>query len=67
MAYFDSNGVQIYFEEHGSGEPVVLVHGFASRAENNWGATRWFTALGPHYRVVALDCRGHGKSGKPHD
>ena len=67
MAYFDSKGVQIYFEEHGIGEPVVLVHGFASRAEHNWGATNWFTTLAPHYRVVALDCRGHGKSGKPHD
>ena len=67
MAYFDSNGVQIYFEEHGGGEPVVLVHGFASSAQNNWGATKWFTTLAPHYRVVALDCRGHGKSGKPHD
>jgi pimeloyl-ACP methyl ester carboxylesterase len=67
MAYFDSNGVQIYFEEHGGGEPVVLVHGFASRAEHNWGAMNWFDTLAPHYRVVALDCRGHGKSGKPHD
>jgi pimeloyl-ACP methyl ester carboxylesterase len=67
MAYFDSNGVQIYFEEHGKGEPVVLVHGFASRAEHNWGAMNWFTTLAPHYRVVPLDCRGHGKSGKPHD
>jgi pimeloyl-ACP methyl ester carboxylesterase len=67
MAYFDSNGVQIYFEEHGKGEPVVLVHGFASRAEHNWGAMNWFTTLGAHYRVIALDCRGHGKSGKPHD
>jgi len=64
MAYFDSDGVQIYFEEHGSGDPVVLVHGFASRAEHNWGATNWFTTLAPHYRVVALDCRGHGNSGK---
>jgi pimeloyl-ACP methyl ester carboxylesterase len=67
MAYFDSNGVQIYFEEHGKGEPVVLVHGFASRADHNWGAMNWYTTLSPHYRVVALDCRGHGKSGKPHD
>jgi len=66
MAYFDSNGVQIYFEEHGKGAPVVLVHGFASRADHNWGAD-WFNALAAHYRVVALDCRGHGKSGKPHD
>lgn len=66
-AYFDSNGVQIYFEEHGKGEPVVLVHGFASRADRNWGETNWYTTLAPHYRVVALDCRGHGKSGKPHD
>ena len=66
MAYFDSDGVQIYFEEHGKGEPVVLVHGFASRAEHNWGAG-WFDPLAQHYRVVALDCRGHGKSGKPHD
>jgi pimeloyl-ACP methyl ester carboxylesterase len=67
MAYFDSDGVQIYFEEHGKGEPVVLVHGFASRAEHNWGLTQWYTVLAPHYRVIALDCRGHGKSGKPHD
>jgi pimeloyl-ACP methyl ester carboxylesterase len=67
VAYFDSDGVQIYYEEHGSGEPVVLVHGFASRAEHNWGLTQWYTALAPHYRVIALDCRGHGKSGKPRD
>src|SRR5271156_4115663 len=67
MAYFDSDGVQIYYEEHGSGEPVVLVHGFASRADHNWGITQWYTALAPHYRDVALDCRGHGKSSKPHD
>ncbi len=66
MAYFDSKGVQIYYEEHGKGEPVVLVHGFASRAEHNWGAD-WFDHLGAHYRVVALDCRGHGKSAKPHE
>jgi pimeloyl-ACP methyl ester carboxylesterase len=67
VAYFDSDGVQIYYEEHGTGEPVVLVHGFASRAEHNWGLTGWYMQLSPHYRVVALDCRGHGKSGKPHD
>lgn len=67
MAYFDSHGVKIYYEEHGSGDPVVLVHGFASRSEHNWGITQWYATLSPHYRVIAMDCRGHGKSGKPHD
>ena len=66
MAYFDSDGVQIYYEEHGTGEPVVLVHGFASRGDHNWG-DEWFKHLAQHYRVIALDCRGHGKSAKPHD
>jgi pimeloyl-ACP methyl ester carboxylesterase len=66
MAYFDSNGVQIHFEEQGSGEAVVLVHGFASRAEHSW-AGDWIPTLARDYRVIALDCRGHGQSGKPHD
>jgi len=65
MAYFDSDGVQIYFEERGKGDPVVLVHGFASRSDHNWAG--WIDTLARSYRVVALDCRGHGKSGKPHD
>jgi pimeloyl-ACP methyl ester carboxylesterase len=65
MAYFDSDGVQIYFEERGKGDPVVLVHGFASRADHNWAG--WIDTLARDYRVIALDCRGHGKSGKPHD
>ena len=60
MAYFDSKGVQIYYEEHGKGEPIVLVHGFASRADHNWGE-QWFKHLGAHYRVVALDCRDRGR------
>jgi pimeloyl-ACP methyl ester carboxylesterase len=66
MAYFDSSGVQIHFEEQGNGESVVLVHGFASRAEHNWGGG-WIPTLAEHYRIVTLDCRGHGDSGKPHD
>ena len=67
MASFDSNGVNIYFEDRGSGDPVVLVHGFASRAEHNWGITGWYKTLTPSYRVIALDCRGHGASDKPYD
>jgi pimeloyl-ACP methyl ester carboxylesterase len=67
MASFDSNGVKIHFEDLGSGDPVFLVHGFASSARHNWELTGWYKTLTPHYRVVALDCRGHGQSEKPHD
>lgn len=65
MASFDSAGVNIHYEEHGSGDPVVLVHGFASRASHNWELTGWYKALAPQYRVIAMDCRGHGDSAKP--
>ena len=49
--------------------PVVLaVHGFASSAYANWIATGWVRELNrAGYRVLAIDQRGHGRSGKPHD
>jgi len=46
---------------------VVLVHGFASSARNNWLEPGWLSLLSPRYRVVALDQRGHGSSGSRHD
>ncbi|MGN6444647.1 alpha/beta fold hydrolase [Amnibacterium sp.] len=47
---------------------VVAVHGFASSAYANWIATGWVRELNrAGYRVLALDQRGHGDSGKPHD
>src|SRR5271168_5290085 len=64
MPFFDSAGVKIHFHDLGSGEPVVLVHGFASTAEHNWGGTGWITALSAKYRVIAPDVRGHGLSDK---
>lgn len=49
--------------------PVVLaVHGFASSAYANWIATGWVRELDrAGFRVLAIDQRGHGRSGKPHD
>lgn len=67
MAFFDSAGVRIHYEDVGHGEPVTLVHGFASNAQCNWGITGWIKLLSAHYRVLAPDCRGHGASDKPHD
>jgi pimeloyl-ACP methyl ester carboxylesterase len=70
---FDSNGVKIYYVTEGNGEPVVLIHGFMAD-HDMWGKGRFLNSvletkvmatLAKDYRVIALDCRGHGKSGKP--
>jgi pimeloyl-ACP methyl ester carboxylesterase len=64
---FDSSGVPIHYQVFGEGEPMVLVHGFASSIGGNWAGAGWIETLTPLRQVVALDCRGHGESGKPHD
>lgn len=65
---FDSAGVRIAFDDVGDGPPVVLIHGFASDRTTNWRGPGWYDALvEAGRRVVALDCRGHGASGKPRD
>jgi len=67
---FESDGVRLHYELHGSedGRPIVLVHGFASHYRLNWVGTRWQETL-THagFRIIGLDCRGHGSSEKPHD
>lgn len=66
---FDSNGVRIHYEVNGPerGRPIVLVHGFASDYGLNWVGTRWQETLtGAGFRVIGIDCRGHGHSDKPH-
>lgn len=68
MPGFDSSGVEINYEIEGDGPPIVLVHGFTSSVAGNWRATGILRALTKAGRqVIALDCRGHGLSGKPHD
>jgi pimeloyl-ACP methyl ester carboxylesterase len=66
---FDSNGVRIHYEVNGPehGNPIVLVHGFASDYRLNWVGSRWQETLtGAGFKVIGLDCRGHGHSDKPH-
>jgi pimeloyl-ACP methyl ester carboxylesterase len=68
IASVDSAGVAIHYEVAGEGPPIVLVHGFASSLEASWARTAWIDFLvSQGQTVVALDCRGHGLSGKPHD
>jgi pimeloyl-ACP methyl ester carboxylesterase len=65
--FFDSSGVQIRYIEQGTGEPVVLIHGYASSIERSWIEPGVLPNLARDHRVIAFDLRGHGKSGKPKD
>ena len=62
--FFNSNGVKIRYLMAGKGEPVLLIHPFAASAEIWEPVTK---DLAQNYQVIAMDCRGHGKSEKPHD
>jgi pimeloyl-ACP methyl ester carboxylesterase len=65
MPSFQSGPIDIAYLDEGAGEPIVLVHGFASSKEVNWVAPSWTTTLTrAGRRVIALDNRGHGQSGK---
>src|SRR5262245_42949024 len=65
--FFNSSGVQIRYVDQGSGEPVLLIHGYTLSIETNWIEPRIFQSLAKDHRVIAFDLRGHGKSGKPYD
>jgi pimeloyl-ACP methyl ester carboxylesterase len=68
MPTFTHDDVSIAFLDEGEGEPIVLVHGFASNKEVNWVAPGWVTTLTrAGRRVIALDDRGHGQSEKLYD
>jgi pimeloyl-ACP methyl ester carboxylesterase len=66
---FDSGGVKIRYVTEGKGEAVVLIHGWMGDS-TMWGRDRsGNTKLKgvDGFQLIALDCRGHGKSDKPHD
>ncbi len=68
MQLFQYDGVEIAFLDEGEGDPIVLVHGFASTAEVNWLYPGWIKTLtAAGRRVIALDNRGHGASSKLYD
>ena len=68
MPSFTHDGVEIAFLDEGEGEPIVLIHGFASNKEVNWVGPGWVTTLTrAGRRVIALDNRGHGQSTKLYD
>lgn len=68
MHKFNSSGVEIAFDDEGQGEPILLIHGFASNGRVNWVDTGWVrTLVTGGYRVITIDNRGHGESEKLYD
>ena len=57
--YATLNGVRLYYEEYGAGKPLVLLHGNGGNITYMAPQIEYFA---PKYRVIALDCRGRGKS-----
>lgn len=59
MSYADVNGLRLWYEEHGEGRPLVLLHG-------GYGAVEMFApilpALAQRRRVIAVDLQGHGRT-----
>lgn len=68
-----SDGVRIAFERldpdgPGPAPAILMIHGFGSSRGQNWKSTGWYGALtAAGFALVAMDCRGHGDSGKPHE
>jgi pimeloyl-ACP methyl ester carboxylesterase len=60
MDYAPVNGLKMYYEIHGSGEPVVLLHGAFMTITNNW--TAWIGELSKTRKVIAVEMQGHGRT-----
>ena len=60
--YASANGLRIYFEEHGTGHPLLLLHG-GFGTHRDWDSQ--LPALAAHFRVIAPDFRGHGRTDDP--
>jgi len=64
MPKINRDGVNIYYEVHGSGAPLLLTHGYSSTSAMWQGQIE---ALSRHHKLVLWDMRGHGQSDYPDD
>jgi pimeloyl-ACP methyl ester carboxylesterase len=58
--YAPVNGLRMYYEVHGNGEPVVLLHGAFMTITNNWDG--WISELAKTRKVIAIEMQGHGRT-----
>jgi pimeloyl-ACP methyl ester carboxylesterase len=64
--FFDSAGVQIRYVDQGTGEPVVMLHGYTGSLDRHFVGSGVFGPIAADHRAIAMDLRAHGQSGKPH-
>jgi 3-oxoadipate enol-lactonase len=62
MSHIAVNGIQLYYEQHGQGTPLLFIHGLGS-STRDWAAQVAYFARA--YQVITFDLRGHGQSDKP--
>lgn len=68
MQFFAHDGFELAYVDQGTGDPVLLIHGFASSHLVNWVSPGWVRTLTEAgYRAIALDNRGHGASSKSYE
>lgn len=58
--YAPINGLKMYYEIHGNGEPVVLLHGAFMAIAGDWNA--WINELAKTRKVIAIEMQGHGRT-----
>ena len=62
MPFKRINDIDMYFEEHGAGDPLLLIHGLGS-STRDWELQ--VPVFSEHYHVITIDLRGHGQTDKP--
>ena len=63
VSYILSGDAAVYYEEYGTGEPLVLIHGLLGSVESHW--RRFVPEYAKHFHTIAVDLRGHGKTNNP--
>ena len=63
MSFIRSKDSAVYFEEHGSGDPLILLPGLLGTIESEW--RRFIQDFAQHFHVIAVDLRGHGRTNNP--
>lgn len=66
MPYANNQGVRIYYQVEGEGDPIILHHG-STESLAVWYQSGYVELLKPNHQLILMDARGHGQSDKPHD